>query len=101
MNKNESKIIKTAVALKYSSEENSAPEVIAAGMGEIADKILLTAGEYNVPVYQDDRLAQALSILNIGDEIPAELYEVVAEVLVFVSGLDRDYGEANGNGRQK
>lgn len=94
-NKYEKKV-KEVVALKYSSDENKAPKIIAMGKGEIAEKILETAEESNVPVFQDGELAHTLNKLNLGDEIPPELYEVVAEVLVFVSNLDRNFGEKYG-----
>ena len=45
--------------------------------------------ESNVPTYKDDKLADTLSRLKIGDMIPTELYEVVAEILVFVNDLDK------------
>lgn len=90
------KKIKEAAALKYSPEKDSAPKIIALGKGEAAEKILETAQENNVAIYQDAELAHTLNRLKIGDEIPPELYEVVAEVLVFISNLDRSYGEKYG-----
>jgi flagellar biosynthesis protein len=88
--------IKKAAALKYSPDENSAPQVVASGMGEIAEKIIKTAEESLVPVYKDEALADSLSKLKAEEEIPRELYEVVAEILVFVCNLDLKYGEAHG-----
>lgn len=91
-NKKEKKI-KEAAALQYSPGENSAPKIVAIGKGEAAEKILETAKEASVPIVQNAGLAHTLNKLNIGDEIPPELYEVVAEILVFVGNLDRNYGE--------
>lgn len=85
--------IKEAAALKYSHGEDSAPKIIAAGKGEIAEKIIETAESSQVPVYRDDKLAHSLSQLALGQEIPQELFEVVAEVLIFVTNLDKSYGE--------
>lgn len=79
---------KAAIALAY-EKEDSAPKVIATGKGYVADKILETAKENNVPVHQDAKLAESLSDLNIGDSIPPELYGVVAEILVFVGDMDK------------
>lgn len=87
--------IKEAAALKYSPDEDSAPKLVAAGKGEIAEKIIETAESSQVPVYRDDKLAHSLSQLALGQEIPAEFFEVVAEVLIFVSNLDKSYGEIN------
>lgn len=79
---------KIAVALKYDPSEE-APKVIASGKGIIADKILETAKESDVPVYEDEGLAKTLSKLELGEAIPPELYGVVAEILVFVDRMDK------------
>ena len=79
---------KTAVALKYESGD-VAPKIIATGKGAVADRIIEKGKEADVPFYKDDKLADTLSRLEIGDMIPPELYEVVAEILVFVSDMDR------------
>ncbi len=80
--------IKTAVALEYNPNEE-APVIIASGKGFLAEKIIERAKESDVPVHKDERLAHSLSKLEIGDYIPKELYQVVAEVLLFVDRLDR------------
>lgn len=79
---------KQAIALSYNPDEN-APKVIASGKGLLAEKIIEKAKEADVPVHQDDKLADTLSRLEIGDMIPPELYEVVAEILVFVDAMDK------------
>lgn len=79
---------KAAVALQY-EKGDTAPKVVATGRGYVADKIIEAANENNVPVHEDKKLAESLSTLEIGDAIPQELYEVVAEILVFVSDMDR------------
>ena len=79
---------KTAVALEYELGEQ-APKVIATGQGRIAEKIIDVAKEANVPVHKDEKLARSLSVLDIGEYIPPELYSIVAEVLVFVDSTDR------------
>lgn len=91
-NQKENKV-KEVAALRYSPDSNKAPEIVAVGKGDIAEKILETARNSNVPIHTNDALAHTLAQMNIGDEIPPELYEVVAEVLVFVSNLDKSYGE--------
>lgn len=87
----EKKKIKEAAALKYSPEKGRAPEIVALGKGEIAEKIIEKALESDVPLYEDATLAHTLNYLQIGDEIPEELYEVVAQIMVFVSQLDSSY----------
>ena len=83
---------KTAVALSYEPSEQ-APKVIATGQGYVADKIIEVAKEENIPLHQDKKLAKSLSILDVGEYIPQELYSVVAEVLVFVDSMDRIRGK--------
>ena len=79
---------RTAVAVAYEPGE-VAPKILATGKGAVADKIIQTAKENDVPLYQDNQLADTLSRLQIGDMIPPELYEVVAEILVFVDDMDK------------
>lgn len=79
---------RTAIALEYDPND-AAPKVIASGSGAIADKIIEKAKENKVPVHKDDKLANTLSRLQIGEMIPPELYEVVAEVLMFVDAMDK------------
>ena len=55
----------------------------------LAERIIEKARESDVPVHRDDKLADTLSRLDIGDSIPPELYEVVAEILVFVDSMDK------------
>ncbi len=78
---------KTAVALSYDPNEE-APRVLATGRGYLADKILQGGKEHNIPITKNEPLANTLSKLSIGDYIPKELYNVVAEILVFVDKMD-------------
>lgn len=80
--------VKQAVALEYDPSD-AAPRVIAMGKGAVADRIIEKARESSVPVHRDDKLADTLSRLEIGDMIPQDLYEVVAEILIFVDGMDK------------
>ena len=79
---------RTAIAIEYVPGE-AAPKILATGKGVVADRIIEKAKESNVPTYKDDKLADTLSRLKIGDMIPPELYEVVAEILVFVNDVDK------------
>ena len=85
---------KTAVALSYDPED-TAPKIIATGKGYLAEKIIDTAKEADIPIHKDEALADTLSRLELGSNIPPELYEVVAEVLVFVDKMDRIKGKLN------
>lgn len=86
--KNKAREMKTAVALSYDSGDR-APKILATGKGHLAEKIIEKAKEEDVPLFRDDKLASTLSKLEIGDMIPPELYEVVAEILVFVDDMDK------------
>ncbi len=79
---------KTAVALAYDPGD-AAPRILATGKGAIAEKIIEEAKAHDVPFYKDNQLAETLSKLEIGDTIPPELYEVVAQILLFVDGMDK------------
>lgn len=89
---------KTAVAVAYEPGE-SAPKILATGKGEVAEKIIEKAKENDVPLYKDNKLADTLSKLKIGDAIPPELYEVVAEILVFVDDMDRLKAKLDGKAK--
>lgn len=92
MGEKKEKKVKQAVALEYNPSED-APKVIASGRGILAEKIIEKAQENDVPIHRDDKLADTLSRLDIGDMIPPELYEVVAEILVFVDSMDKLKGK--------
>ena len=76
-----------AVALHY--DRTGAPRVVAKGKGTIGAKIIEVAKEQNIPIEENEVLAGALSNVELGDEIPSELYKAVAEVLVFVMRLTK------------
>ena len=75
---------KTAVALQYDRGKTGAPKVVAKGSGLIAQRLIQMARENNVPVIEDKLLVEMLEQLNVNQEIPPELYQVVAEILVAV-----------------
>ena len=74
----------TAIALRYSPETGTAPKIVAKGEGFVAEEILRIARESDVPLRQDPARAGALATLDIGSQIPPELFRAVAEVLAFV-----------------
>lgn len=69
-----------AVALKYNVEEDLAPIVIASGYGEVAERIISVAEQRGIPVFRDDSAVSLLCMLEVGSNIPPELYEVVAAI---------------------
>ena len=78
-----------AVALSYNAEKDVSPRVIAKGKGYVAQKILEHGEKADIPVYEDASLTEELTRLDLGENIPPELYEVVAQVLAFISNIDR------------
>ncbi|EDP6857477.1 FlhB-like flagellar biosynthesis protein [Campylobacter upsaliensis] len=77
--------IKKAVALGYQrKKKESAPKVLASGKGESAAKIISLAKEHGVPIKEDEDLIEILSKLDLGDEIPPNMYKAVAEVFAFI-----------------
>jgi flagellar biosynthesis protein len=74
-----------AVALHY--DKAGAPRVVAKGRGSLGAKIVEVARAHDIPIEEHEVLAGALSNVELGDEIPAELYKAVAEVLIFVLRL--------------
>jgi flagellar biosynthesis protein len=73
---------KKAIALKYNLEQDLAPVVIASGYGAVAERIINIAEERGIPVYRDDSAASMLCMLEVGANIPEELYQVVATIYV-------------------
>ena len=96
MNDNDRPENRQAAALKYNPQTAGAPYVVALGTGYVADRIVEAAKENNIHVMRDDKLSNMLQKLSVGDEIPEELYKVVAEVLVFVSSMDEKYSQRFG-----
>lgn len=76
-----------AVALHYGDSDN-APMVVASGMGYMAEKIVETAQEHGVPIYEDNSLATILTQLKLGQEIPQELYRAIVEIYVYFLKFD-------------
>lgn len=79
---------RAAVALRYDSGGAGAPELVAKGKGEIAEAILASARAHGVPVREDADLLELLSACDLGQEIPTELYAVVAELLTYLYRLN-------------
>jgi len=81
--------VKSAIALKYDAEEDIAPKVIAKGDNYIAKNIVEKAEELDIPIYRDEKIVHQLKNLEINDNIPQELYEAVAQILLFITKLDK------------
>ncbi|NOQ45965.1 MAG: flagellar biosynthesis protein FlhB [Desulfobulbaceae bacterium] len=80
-----------AVALLYDENKTSAPQVVASGSGLVAEKIIETAREAGVFIKEDPDLVELLAKVPIGEDIPAELYQTIAEVLAFVYSVNEKF----------
>ena len=83
-----------AIAIKYDREKDNAPRVIAKGMRLKAEKLREIAKQYNIPIMRNVTLANALYRVEVGQEVPEELYDAVAEVLNFVNVLKQEHEAA-------
>jgi len=86
--------IKKAAALKYEARKDRAPRLTAKGGGPVAERIIELARQEGIPIQEDANLVGALMQLDLEEEIPVELYKVVAEILAFVYRLNRRKMEA-------
>lgn len=83
----------SVAALKYDQEKNNAPCVVAAGTGYVAQKILQVAIENGVAIYHDDSAATLLARLELGQEIPPELYQIVVNIYISLLDLAEEKGK--------
>ena len=81
------------VALKY-TKENGVPKVVAKGSGYIAEQILDVAAQNDILVHTDKMLAENLIRLKLGENIPEEMFEIVAKIYAFIDRIDIVMGEA-------
>lgn len=84
-------ILDRAVALRYHEGEDEVPVVVAKGRGLLAERIKELAQESGVPIQEDPQLVDYLMALDLHEEIPPQLYAVVAEVLAYIYSLDKKY----------
>jgi len=85
-----------AVGLAHTRASTGAPRVVAKGRGEVAARILAAAEAAGVPVRRDRDLVQLLAAVDLGDEIPAEAYAAVAEVIAFLWRLNAEVRDERG-----
>ncbi len=86
---------KKAVALQYGPGD-TAPVIVASGMGYMAEKIVETAADCGVPIYEDNSLSTILTQLQLGQEIPESLYQAIVEIYVYFLHFD-----PTGNAKQQ
>lgn len=85
-----------ASALKYNKNKDLAPKLIAKGDDFLAEKIIQLAKENNIPIKEDADLVEILNILEINEEIPSEIYSIVAEIFAFLYNVNKSYDQPKG-----
>ncbi len=95
MNSNQNQRRK-AVALEYDASKEQAPKIVAKGIGQLAEQIIQVAKEHNVSIHEDANLAEVLTKLELNTHIPPDLYQAVAEILVFIYKLNQKWIEKYG-----
>jgi len=84
---------KTAVALRYDREQDNAPKLVAKGQGLVAERLIEIADKLNIPIHHDPDLVEILSQLDLYQEIPKEVYAIVAKILSFVYRINKTAGK--------
>lgn len=84
---------KSAIAINYDKEKDIAPKIVAKGSGVLAEKIIELAKQNNIPLYEDPDLIEVLSKMDLGQEIPPELYKIIAEVLIYIYKSNNKIGK--------
>lgn len=84
---------KKAAALKYDMQNDNAPKVVGKGERYTAQKIIEVAKQNNIPIKEDKDMIELLSKIEINQEIPTELYKVVAELFSFIYKLSKEENE--------
>ncbi|TYR80134.1 flagellar biosynthesis protein FlhS [Priestia megaterium] len=77
----------SATVIRY-EEQEGAPKIVAQGTGSVANRILDIAKQHNIPLQEDETLLTNLMNMELGDQIPPQLYAVIAEILLFVKKVE-------------
>ena len=80
-----------AAVIKYDEENGKAPVVVAQGKGQVAQQIIALAKENNIRMQEDSTLVANLLDMDLGDNIPPQLYSVMAEILLLIEEIDKNY----------
>ncbi|MBB5173020.1 EscU/YscU/HrcU family type III secretion system export apparatus switch protein [Texcoconibacillus texcoconensis] len=81
----------TAAVVRYDEESGEGPKVVAHGKGQIANQIIELAKENDIHMEEDPMLLQNLLDMDLGDNIPPQLYSVMAEILLLIEEMERNY----------
>ncbi len=82
----------TAAVIRYDADKDKAPVIVAHGKGAVAQKIIELAKENDVPLQEDSSLVETLIDMDLGDNIPPQLYSVIAEILLMLEEMETEQG---------
>lgn len=81
----------SAAVVRYDDRIDAAPTVVAQGTGEIARQLIALAQKNDIPIQEDSSLIQNLLDMDLGENIPPQLYSVMAEIFLLLEEIDRNY----------
>ena len=81
----------TAAVIRYDEQHDQSPQLVAQGTGEVARKIIEMAKKNDIHLQEDESLVSHLLDIDLGDSIPPQLYAVIAEILLLLEELDKQY----------
>ncbi|WP_407941661.1 EscU/YscU/HrcU family type III secretion system export apparatus switch protein [Metabacillus schmidteae] len=81
----------SAAVIRYDESKDSSPTVIAQGQGMLATKIIELAKQHNIQMQEDEGLVQHLLDIDLGENVPPQLYSVIAEILLFIEEMENKY----------
>ncbi len=81
----------SAAVIKYDDEAGKAPIVVAQGKGQVAQQIIELAQKNNIHMQEDSSLVANLLDMDLGDNIPPQLYSVMAEILILIEEMEKNY----------
>ncbi|MFC5714081.1 EscU/YscU/HrcU family type III secretion system export apparatus switch protein [Thalassorhabdus alkalitolerans] len=82
---------RTAAVIRYDEEENLVPKVVAQGKGQVAQQIMALAKENNIHMQEDPLLVENLLDMDLGENVPPQLYSVIAEILLLIEEMENSY----------
>ncbi|WP_062046431.1 EscU/YscU/HrcU family type III secretion system export apparatus switch protein [Bacillus sp. JCM 19034] len=80
----------SAAVIRYDHEDDT-PKVVAHGKGQVANQIIEIAKKNNIQMQEDPLLVENLLDMDLGDNIPPQLYTIMAEILLLIEEMEKNY----------
>lgn len=81
----------SAAVIKYDEETGKSPIVVAQGKGQVAQQIIELAKKNHIHMQEDSTLVANLLDMDLGDNVPPQLYSVMAEILLLIEEMEKNY----------